>query len=90
MLLKHKLGNYKISSHKLIDTLSINENLKYINNVVEDYFKVSLLPYNSILDKRILEVGPGDNFGVALKFLALGASQVVCLDKFIIKRNMKR
>ena len=37
--------------------------------------------------KRVLEIGPGDNFGVALKFLIAGAKQVVCLDKFFSKRD---
>jgi len=37
-----------------------------------------------------LEVGPGDNFGVALKLLAAGACQVVCLDKFYSSRNVEQ
>jgi SAM-dependent methyltransferase len=41
-------------------------------------------------DKRILEIGPGDNSGVAIKFLLAGAKQVVCLDKFFSKQDWKQ
>ena len=33
--------------------------------------------------KHVLEVGPGDNAGVALRFVGAGAQQVVALDKFV-------
>jgi hypothetical protein len=39
-------------------------------------------------DKRVLEIGPGGNAGVALKFLLAGAKQVVCLDKFYSKMEL--
>lgn len=31
----------------------------------------------------VLEIGPGPNLGVALHFLAAGASRVICVDKFV-------
>jgi SAM-dependent methyltransferase len=49
----------------------------------QNYLKNSGLPSNAIHGKRILEIGPGDNIGVALKLIASGASQVVCVDRFI-------
>jgi len=36
---------------------------------------------------RVLELGPGDNLGLGLRFLAAGASQVVTLDKFAVPRD---
>jgi SAM-dependent methyltransferase len=39
---------------------------------------------------RLLELGPGDNLGLALCFLAAGASQAVCLDRFEIQRDRDR
>jgi SAM-dependent methyltransferase len=35
-----------------------------------------------ICGRRILEIGAGDNILVALRFLAAGATQVVCFDRF--------
>lgn len=40
--------------------------------------------------RRLLELGPGDNVGLALRFLAAGAAQAVCLDRFEIKRDIER
>ena len=37
--------------------------------------------------RSILEAGTGDNFGLALLFLASGANRVVTIDKFYSKRN---
>lgn len=61
---------------------TIAESLAYINEVFDDYIKYSGITTDSLAGKRILEIGPGDNFGVALKFLSAGAARVVCLDKF--------
>jgi SAM-dependent methyltransferase len=35
----------------------------------------------------MLELGPGDNLGLAMRFLAAGVREVVALDKFAIRRN---
>jgi len=61
----------------------------YINEVYTDYFENSDLNLETIKGKRILEVGPGENLGVALKLLSAGASQVVCVDRFhsLIEEN---
>ena len=63
---------------------SITDSLAYIEKQFADYIKYAGL---SLQGKRILELGPGDNLGVALKFLAAGASSVVCLDRFYSKRD---
>ena len=62
--------------------LSLNESLQYINTQFNDYFRYGGLSKESIRGKRVLEVGFGDNVGVALKFVSAGVSQVVCVDKF--------
>jgi SAM-dependent methyltransferase len=38
---------------------------------------------DSVSGSRILEVGPGVNSAVALQFIAAGARQVICVDKFV-------
>jgi SAM-dependent methyltransferase len=61
---------------------TLDESLTYINEVFEDYIKYSGITPGALAGKRVLEIGPGDNFGVALKFLSAGAARVACLDKF--------
>ena len=56
------------------------DSLDYVNRVFS--FKYSGISVDSLQDKNVLEVGPGGNLGIALKFLAAGARQVVCIDKF--------
>lgn len=60
----------------------VSESLLYIRRVFDDYLRFASLRPEDIEEKVILELGPGDNLGVALLFLAQGASRVVCLDKF--------
>lgn len=66
---------------------SVTNSLAYIERQFTDYIKYAGLSAGSLNGKRILELGPGDNLGVALKFLAAGAASVVCLDRFYSKRN---
>lgn len=70
--------------------LDLANSLGYIARVYGDYFQYSGLQPSSIQGQRILEVGPGDNLGVALKFLVAGAEQVTCLDRFYAKRNVEQ
>lgn len=63
------------------------DSLAYIDKQFNDYLTYTALQPKDIVNKNILELGPGDNLGVALKFLAAGASSVVCLDRFYSKRD---
>ena len=76
------LGNFETHYDTIMGRLSLSETLNYINNVYEDYIRYSSISVEIIRGKRILEIGCGDNLGIALKFLAAGAAQVICLDKF--------
>lgn len=66
---------------------SLEKSVAYINLVYREYLEYSGLTPEAVRGWRVLEVGPGDNFGVALKFLADGAEKVVSLDKFYSERN---
>lgn len=62
--------------------LSAAQSVEYIRKVFGDYLTYGGVSKEWIRGKRILEIGPGDNFGVALLLAASGARQVVCLDRF--------
>lgn len=68
----------------------IEETLEYIDRVYEDYRQYGSLSDDAIRDKRVVELGPGDNVGVALKFAAAGAAQVTCIDRFDTVRDRDR
>jgi len=84
---KFRAGNYKIPRGAANTDKTVSENLDCINDVFEDYFKYSGISPEMIQGKSILEIGPGGNLGVAMKFLASGAKQVTCIDKFYSKSN---
>jgi SAM-dependent methyltransferase len=45
---------------------------------------------HELAGRRILELGPGDNVGLALLLLAHGAEQVVAVDRFVPLRDLAR
>ena len=69
---------------------SLEKSVNYINLVYREYVEYAGVGPEALRGARILEVGPGDNFGVALKVLAAGAAKVVCLDKFYSERNTEQ
>ena len=72
------------------ESWSLEKSVDYIDRVFREYLDYAGLTPEAVAAKRILEVGPGDNFGVALKFVVAGAAQVVCLDKFYSERNQEQ
>ena len=68
---------------------SVSNSLAYIEKQFADYIKYAGFSSEYLKGRKILELGPGDNLGVALKFLAAGAASVVCLDRFYSKRNVE-
>jgi Methyltransferase domain len=83
-------GKIETSSGTIHSGFTLSESLSYINQVFDDYLKYSGISINTLESKRVLEIGPGDNLGVALKFLLAGAKCVVCLDKFYSERDWKQ
>lgn len=67
--------------------LSTERSVAYINRVFQDYLAYGGLTSADLVGKRILELGPGDNLGVALRLYAAGAAQVTCLDKLFSRRD---
>jgi SAM-dependent methyltransferase len=67
--------------------LSVSESVDYVERAFEAIMGHGRLSPADIEGKRVLELGPGDNLGLALRFLAAGARQVVTLDKFAVLRD---
>ena len=60
----------------------INQRVAYSKEVYDDYFAWSGIPRSFIKGKRILEIGPGENLAVSLRFLADGAAFAAGVDRF--------
>ncbi len=85
-------GNFESLHGSTHSTIIKNrsESIDYINVQFEDYLKYSGLSADQLRGMRIFELGFGDNVGVGLKFIAAGATRVVCLDKFYSKRDLEQ
>jgi len=63
--------------------MSVETAAAYAKRVVNDYLAYGAGGNAAYLEgKDLLEVGPGDNLGVALTLLAKGANTVTCVDGF--------
>ena len=54
----------------------------YKRGVFEAFLRHGGLERDELAGTRVLEVGPGDDLSVALRFLAAGAAEVTCVDRF--------
>jgi SAM-dependent methyltransferase len=66
---------------------SPEQGANYIASVFRDYLDAGGLSVADLQGASVLEVGPGDNLGVAALFAAAGAKKVVCLDRFSSDRD---
>lgn len=80
-------GNYASPTGSTHAGFSLSESVTYVNEVFRDYLEFGGLNEKDLIGKKVFEAGVGDNFGVALKFLAAGAAKVVCLDRFYSHRD---
>tara|TARA_B100001093_G_C26836825_1_gene1018714 strand:- start:169 stop:1119 length:951 start_codon:yes stop_codon:yes gene_type:complete len=78
------LGNIETESGARHSLMSTKDSISYIRKVYNDY-----LAYGRVqkFQGRIAEIGPGDNFGVALLLLTHGAEEVDAIDRFYSKRD---
>jgi SAM-dependent methyltransferase len=65
----------------------VDEAVDYVEGAFATILEHAGLSPADLAGMRVLELGPGDNLGLALRFLAAGASQVVTLDKFDVPRD---
>ena len=80
--LRTALGRFGGESGSTHRGLSVEDSVRYIRLVFDDYFLYGSVRLDQLNGLRILEVGPGDSPGVALLMVAAGAEQVVGLDAF--------
>src|SRR4051812_46013262 len=57
--------------------------LHRINSTFADYQKYGQLTEPRLRGRQVLEVGPGETIGVALRFIGEGAESVMAVDKFV-------
>ena len=80
-------GAAESTSGSTHDTFSLDQSTAYIDEVFGDYLAYGELGSGELEGASVLELGPGDNFGVALRFLAAGVDRVVATDKFASVRD---
>ena len=80
-------GDRSTASGTILRGKDVEASIRYIEQEFRDYLAYGNISPGELGGKRILVVGPGDNLGVALLFLAHGGRKVVCLDKFEPERN---
>jgi SAM-dependent methyltransferase len=68
-------------------SLATAESLSYINSQFEDYMSYAGLTEADLQGKTLLELGCGDNVGLALRFIAAGVARAICVDKFYSRRD---
>jgi SAM-dependent methyltransferase len=88
--LTRRLGTARSDTGATHARLSVEQSVAYVDAVFEDYARHGLGGPDAVRGKRVLEIGPGDSLGVALRLLAAGAAEVVCVDRFRIERNGER
>lgn len=87
---RNGLGRYQAVGGATHQQLRLAESLEYVDRVFTDYVEYAALDSQDLDDARVLEVGPGDSPGVAVRFLAAGARSVVCLDRFRTRRDAEQ
>ena len=85
--LRQAFGNRQSAGGRSHAGLAPDESVAYLERVYGDYLRYGGLSEDFVRDKDILEGGPGDNLGVALRFLAAGARRVVSMDRFDARHN---
>jgi SAM-dependent methyltransferase len=84
--IRHSLGLVDSNSGTTHSSLSLDESIAYVDEVFDDYKQTSGVEE---FHGRVAEVGPGDNCGVALLFLADGCERVDLADRFYARRDTR-
>jgi len=80
--LKFGLGRIDSFSGSTTHRYTIAHAVHYQNLIFDDYVRYGSLTPDRIRDRLVVELGPGDNIGALLRFIAAGARKVVAADRF--------
>lgn len=83
---RYSLGRIDTESGMTHFSLSLSESIAYIKEVFDDYKRYSGVER---FHGRVAEVGPGDNCGVGLLFLADGCERADLVDRFRARRDTR-
>ena len=86
-VVRGRLGNRDRDIGSTHRGMSLADSVAYVDAVFADYLAYSDVSRADLTGKQVLEVGPGDNFGVALLLLAAGAERVATVDRFATWRD---
>jgi hypothetical protein len=87
---RSRFGMFRTTAGAMDQSVDTSKAVAYIERVFADYCKYADLGDSWFENKSVLELGPGDNLGIALLFIAAGAREVVCLDQFYCLRDNGR
>jgi len=79
-----RLGRIDTTSGTTHSTISVDDSLKYIEDVFKDYKRYGELDR---FQGVVAEVGPGDNAGVALLMRRDGCEEVHLIDRYFSRRD---
>ena len=80
-------GNFETIHGSTQLNVDVKRSVAYIEKQFAEYRYYAGLMEREVAGARILELGPGDNLGVGVRFLVAGAESVVSLDRFYSKRE---
>jgi hypothetical protein len=88
--IRFRSGNIESAGGATTVHRPLEESLGYIRHQFDDWIRYAGLTPERLAGKRIVEFGPGDNVGVSLRMLALGAAEAVCMDKYFPPHDTER
>jgi hypothetical protein len=87
--LRYSLGKIDSMSGSTMQRISVEASAGYARQVFADFLQYGKLGPAEIEGRTVLELGPGDNVGVLLQFIAHGASRAWACDKFYSKHDIE-
>lgn len=86
---RYSLGKIGSSSGSTSQRITVEQSVAYQRQVFSDFCQYGRLTPEEISGKTVLELGPGDNVGVLLQFLAHGAARAWACDKFYSEHDLE-
>ncbi|MCG8408891.1 MAG: methyltransferase domain-containing protein, partial [Phycisphaerales bacterium] len=77
-------GRIETDSGRRHKDARLDTSLDYIDRIFADYLRYAGI---DSFYGRVCEIGPGDNFGLAVRALDSGADEVIAIDRFYSKRD---